>query len=201
MLRPRAVYRNPGVEATLGPFTEEPRSMLTSASTHLERPVSAPPGAVRSLSRVLATPADVGPTIARVALGLVMFPHGAQKMLGWFGGYGFAGTMGYFTHSGIPAPLALLAILAEFLGSIGLVTGALSRVAAFGIAVNMAVAIATVHASQGFFMNWFGHLKGEGFEYHLLAIGLAVVVMVKGAGQYSIDRLLVRTLERSERTD
>jgi putative oxidoreductase len=166
-------------------------STLTSSSTHLDRSSSVAPGArglERWVDRVLATPHDLAPTIARLALGIVMFPHGAQKMLGWFGGYGFSATMGYFTHSGIPGVFAFLAIMAEFLGSIGLIVGALSRVAAFGIAVNMAVAIATVHASHGFFMNWFGNQKGEGFEYHLLAIGLAAVVMVKGAGLLSVDR-------------
>jgi putative oxidoreductase len=166
-------------------------STLSSSSTHFDRPSSAAPRARRLerwLERLLSTSQDVGPTIARLALGVVMFPHGAQKMLGWFGGDGYTATMGYFTHSGIPALFAFLAIVAEFLGSIGLVVGALSRVAALGIAVNMAVAIATVHASQGFFMNWFGNQKGEGFEYHLLAIGLAAVVMVKGAGLLSFDR-------------
>jgi putative oxidoreductase len=162
---------------------------LSSPSTHLDRPTSTAPGA-RWLERLLATTGDVAPTIARLALGVVMFPHGAQKMLGWFGGYGYSGTMGYFTHSGIPAVFAFLAIMAEFLGSIGLIIGALARVAAFGIAVNMVVAIVTVHASQGFFMNWFGNQKGEGFEYHLLAIALAAIVMVKGAGLKSVDRWL-----------
>ncbi len=149
---------------------------------------SALSGARRLLERLIATPHDVAPAIARLGLGIVMFPHGAQKALGWFGGYGFGATMGYFTHSGIPAVLALLAIAAEFLGSIGLVLGALSRIAAFGIAVNMAVAIVTVHAPNGFFMNWFGNQKGEGFEYHLLALALAAIVMVKGAGVFSLDR-------------
>jgi putative oxidoreductase len=165
---------------------------LTTPSTHLDQPTSAAPAApgARLLERLLETPRDVGPTIARLALGLVMFPHGAQKMLGWFGGYGFAGTMGFFTQSGIPTVFAFLAIMAEFLGSIGLIAGALSRIAALGIAVNMAVAIVMVHAPQGFFMNWFGNQKGEGFEYHLLAIGLAAIVMVKGAGRLSLDRWL-----------
>jgi putative oxidoreductase len=164
-------------------------STLSSPSAHFGRPTSS---AIRArwLEQLFATSDDVGPTIARLALGLVMFPHGAQKVLGWFGGYGYAGTMAYFTHSGIPAMLAFLAIMAEFLGSIGLIVGALSRVAAFGIAVNMGVAIATVHFSHGFFMNWFGNQKGEGFEYHLLAIALAAIVIVKGAGLFSIDRML-----------
>lgn len=163
-------------------------STLSTPSAHFDRPAPSASGA--RWRALLATPADVAPAIARIALGLVMFPHGAQKMLGWFGGYGFAGTMGYFAHSGVPAVFAFLAIMAEFLGSIGLVVGALSRVAALGIAVNMGVAIVMVHASQGFFMNWFGNQKGEGFEYHLLAIALAAIVIVKGAGIYSIDRRL-----------
>lgn len=158
-------------------------------STPLGSRASTAPGA-RPLRRLVATADDLGPVLARVALGVVMFPHGAQKMLGWFGGFGFSHTMAFFTHSGIPAVFAFLAIAAEFFGSIGLVAGLLARVAAFGIAVNMVVAIVTVHASHGFFMNWFGQQKGEGFEYHLLALGLAAVVMLKGAGSWSVDRLL-----------
>ncbi len=96
---------------------------------------------------------------------MVIFPHGAQKLLGWFRGYGFKGTMGYFTGSGIPAPLALLAIIAEFFGPLGLALGLLTRVAAFGIACVMAGAIFRVHRPHGFFMNWFGNQQGEGFEF------------------------------------
>ena len=142
------------------------------------------------MKRLLATYHSWALTGARLALGLVMFPHGAQKMLGWFGGYGFTGTMGFFTGQGIPAPLVFLAIAAEFFGSIGLIVGLLGRVAAFGIFCNMVVAILTVHMSNGFFMNWFGKQAGEGFEYHLLAIGLAVAVMIGGSGAASIDRAL-----------
>ena len=131
------------------------------------------------------------PTLARLTLGIVMFPHGAQKVLGWFGGYGFTGTMNYFTQqSHIPAVFAFLAIAAEFLGSLGLITGFLSRISAFGIAVNMVVAVATVHGANGFFMNWFGNQKGEGFEYHILAIGLALIVLLYGAGAASVDALI-----------
>jgi putative oxidoreductase len=129
-------------------------------------------------------------------LGVVFFAHGAQKMLGWWGGNGFSGTMGYFTHSGIPAPLAFLAIAAEFFGGLGLVVGLLSRVAAFGIVVNMLVAVLTVHLPNGLFMNWSGAQKGEGFEYHLLAIALGIAIMVKGGGAVSMDRALSGT--RSE---
>jgi putative oxidoreductase len=131
------------------------------------------------------------PTLARLTLGIVFFPHGAQKMFGWFGGYGFHGTMNFFTQQAhIPAVFAFLAIMAEFLGSLGLITGFLSRIAAFGIAVNMVVAIEMVHRANGFFMNWYGNQKGEGFEYHLLVIGLALIVMIYGAGKFSIDSLI-----------
>jgi putative oxidoreductase len=165
-------------------------STFTSPSTHLEQPLVTP--GAHALGRLFATPRDLGPTIGRLALGMVMFPHGAQKALGWFGGQGFGATMAMFTHRGVPAALAVLAILAEFLGSMGLLVGAVARVAAFGIACNMVVAILTVHAQNGFFMNWFGQNMGEGFEYHLLALGLALIVIVKGAGRFSIDRLLTR---------
>jgi putative oxidoreductase len=133
------------------------------------------------------------PTLARLTLGLVMFPHGAQKVLGLFGGYGFHGTMNFFTQQmHIPAVFAVLAIAAEFLGSLGLITGFLSRIAAFGIAVNMIVAVKMVHATNGFFMNWYGNQKGEGFEYHVLAIGLAVIVLIYGAGNLSVDAALAK---------
>jgi putative oxidoreductase len=130
-------------------------------------------------------------TLLRLTLGLVMFPHGAQKMLGWFGGYGFSGTMGFFTEQmGIPSVFAFLAIMAEFAGSICLLSGFVTRIAGFGIAVVMTVAIFTSHLSHGFFMNWFGNQKGEGFEYHLLALGIAAAVIVRGAGAFSVDAIL-----------
>jgi len=141
--------------------------------------------------KLLATSNDLSLTVIRLVLGVVFFAHGAQKMLGWFGGYGFHGTMGFFTQQmGIPAPLAFLAICAEFFGGLGLILGLLARIAALGIITNMLVAIATVHAANGFFMNWSGKQKGEGFEYHLLAIALALVVLIKGSGALSIDRML-----------
>lgn len=155
----------------------------------------APVAPSRSLVRVVATPTDYTALLARLALGIVMFPHGAQKALGWFGGYGFTGTMGFFTQQmHIPAPFALLAIAAEFLGSLGLITGLLGRVAAFGVLCNMVVAMLTVHLANGFFMNWFGQQKGEGIEYFILAIALALVVIVKGSGAISLDRVVARSL-------
>src|SRR3954468_22965125 len=115
------------------------------------------------LRKLTKTDNSTGTTIIRVLLGLVFFAHGAQKMLGWFGGYGFSGTMGFFTGSlHIPAVFAFLAIAAEFFGGLGLMLGLLTRVAAFGIGVNMLVAIAMVHSRFGFFMNWGGTQKGEG---------------------------------------
>jgi len=136
-------------------------------------------------------PRNLTLTILRLVLGVVFFVHGAQKALGWFGGYGFGGTMGFFTQQlGIPAPFAVLAICAEFLGGIGLVVGFLSRIAAFGIFCNMAVAVFLIHQKFGFFMNWGGTQKGEGMEFHLLAIAMTAVIMIAGAGAYSVDAML-----------
>ena len=142
-------------------------------------------------SRLFATDDSAATAILRLTVGLIFFIHGAQKMLGWFGGFGFAGTMGFFTGSmHIPAPLAFLAIAAEFFGGLGLIVGFLTRIAAFGIAVNMLVAIAAVHGAFGFFMNWSGAQKGEGFEYHLLVLALTAFLMIRGAGAFSADRAL-----------
>lgn len=144
---------------------------------------------------LLGTDADPGALIARLALAGVFFPHGAQKVLGWFGGHGFSGTYGFFTQQmGIPAPFALAAILTEFLAPFALLLGLGSRAAALGIAAIMVVATLTVHLEHGFFMNWFGGQKGEGFEYHLLALALALVVIVKGGGKGSLDARLARRL-------
>jgi len=141
---------------------------------------------LRKLTGTEDTPAI---TILRVVLGIVFFAHGAQKMLGWFGGYGFSGTMGFFTaNMHIPAPFAFLAIAAEFFGGIGLLLGLLTRVAAFGIAVNMLVAIVMVHGQFGFFANWTGAQKGEGYEMHLLVLAMCAFLMIKGAGAFSADR-------------
>jgi putative oxidoreductase len=150
---------------------------------------------MKGLTFLFKTTDSTAPLIARLVLGVVMFPHGAQKTLGWFGGHGFSGTMSFFTGMmHIPVVFAFLAILAEFVGSLALIAGVLSRVAAFGIASVMTVAILTSHLANGFFMNWSGSQKGEGFEYHLLAIGLALVVLVHGAGKASLDALIARRL-------
>jgi putative oxidoreductase len=141
--------------------------------------------------KLTATDSDIATTILRLALGVIFFAHGAQKMLGWFGGYGFSGTMGFFTgvlH--IPAIFAFLAIAAEFFGGLGLIFGLFTRVAAFGPLCNMIVAVAMVHSHFGFWMNWTGTQKGEGFEYHLLLIAASAFLMIRGAGAASVDRLL-----------
>ena len=141
--------------------------------------------------KLIATDENPATLILRLVLGVVFFAHGAQKLLGWFGGPGFSETMGMFTgYLHIPAPLAFLAIAAEFFGGLGLILGFLTRIAAFGIAVNMLVAIATVHHSYGFFMNWTGTQKGEGFEYHLLVLAITAYLIIRGAGAFSVDRAI-----------
>ena len=130
--------------------------------------------------------------ILRLTLGLVMFPHGAQKLLGWFGGFGFDGTMGYFTQKmGVPWLIALLIIIGESFGSVALLAGFLTRFTAASLAVIMLGAIALVHLPNGFFMNWFGQQQGEGYEYHLLVIGIAAALLVTGGGKWSVDRTVM----------
>jgi putative oxidoreductase len=152
------------------------------------------------LARLLATDADWVLTVARVVLGIVLFAHGAQKLLGWFGGHGLRATIQTFRdHLGIPAPLAYLAIAAEFFGGLGLIVGFFARVAALGIAITMVVAMAVVHWKFGFFINWFGDKQGHGVEYHLLAVALALVIIVHGAGAFSLDLILYRSLASDSR--
>jgi putative oxidoreductase len=143
------------------------------------------------IRKLLATSDDWTITVLRLVMGVIYFAHGAQKALGWFGGYGFSGTMGWFTQQmHIPTVFAFLAICGEFLGGIGLIVGALGRVAAFGIACNMAAPVLMVHLPNGLFMNWTGQQKGEGFEFHLLALSIAAVLMVRGSGAFSVDHAL-----------
>jgi putative oxidoreductase len=150
--------------------------------------------------KLVGTDASLAPAVTRVALGSVMFAHGAQKAFGWFGGYGFEGTMGFLTGGvGLPAAIAFLVIAIELVGSAALIVGAGGRLAAAGIVAVMVGAVATAHAGHGFFMNWGGNQAGEGFEYHILAIALAAVVMIQGSGAWSIDRLLGELLQGRSR--
>jgi putative oxidoreductase len=146
---------------------------------------------MKKLNFLFKTDNDVSTFLLRILLGVVFFPHGAQKALGWFGGYGFSGTMGFFTGTlHIPVLFAFLVIAAEFAGAIGLILGLFTRVAALGIAVDMLVAVAMVHWHYGFFINFAGNQKGEGFEFHLLAIGIAIVLLIRGGGKWSADKAL-----------
>ena len=133
--------------------------------------------------------------LLRLFLGLVFFPHGMQKVFGWFGGSGFSASMEMFTaKAGFPAALALLAIMAESLGSIALIAGLFTRIAALGIGVNMIVCALGNHVKNGFFMNWMGTQKGEGFEYHLLVVAISAALIIGGGGRWSLDGLIERKL-------
>jgi putative oxidoreductase len=142
------------------------------------------------LHELIYTPSYYSLAIARIAFGVVFFPHGAQKMLGWFGGSGFSETISDFGKLGMPTAVALFAIFVEFFGSLSLLFGLLSRLAALAIIVEMIGAVVTVHIHNGFFMNWMGNQKGEGIEYHILAVALALLILVWGAGALSIDHLV-----------
>ena len=147
------------------------------------------------LKKLLVTEKNSVLTVLRVTLGVVMFAHGAQKMLGWFGGKGLdAALHALVPGKYVPAPLAFLAVCAEFFGGLGLVVGLLTRVAALGVAGNMIVAVAMVEGHTGFFMNWEGQKQGEGYEYHLLVLAITYALMLKGAGSLSLDGLLTRSL-------
>ncbi len=153
------------------------------------------------LKKFFATKPEFAMLYLRILLAAVMFPHGAQKTLGWFGGHGFSATMQSFTEQmHIPAVFAFLAITAEFFGSLALALGLVTRLAAFGIGTTIAVAALMVHASNGFFMNWSGQQKGEGFEYHLLVVAIALALMFKGGGRWALDSLIAERLTKNART-
>ena len=136
--------------------------------------------------------------VLRVMLGIVIFAHGAQKVFGWFGGRGFeAAITGFTVNMHIPWIFALLAILAESLGPVGLFIGFLTRIAALGIFCEMIVAVWLVHWTFGFFINWWGKQKGEGFEYHLLVLAISFTLLLAGGGKWSVDRAIAKHL-RSE---
>jgi len=142
---------------------------------------------------IFGTQNDTTGLIMRLTLGCVMLPHGLQKVFGLFGGAGLQATMQALTTKlGLPAPVAVLVILAESAGALGLICGFCTRLCAFGIGLVMGGAIFLVHGRHGFFMNWFGKQSGEGFEYHLLAIGLALALFIHGGGKWSLDQRIAR---------
>lgn len=146
---------------------------------------------------LLETDSSTARLAQRLVLAAVMFPHGAQKLFGWFGGYGFDGTMGFLTGQvGLPWIVALTVILAESVGALALAAGLLSRIAAAGIAAVMIGAVVTAHLPHGFFMNWSGQQGGEGFEYHLLALALALPIVVRGGGRLAVDAVIARASAR-----
>lgn len=138
---------------------------------------------------------SISSLVLRVALGVAFFPHGAQKLLGWFGGHGLDATLGFFTSKmGIPYFIAILVIVGEFFGALGLITGFLTRLSAAAIATIMAGAVTIVHWDNGFFINWSGKQAGEGFEYHILAMGIAMALTISGAGSFSLDQWVTKNV-------
>jgi putative oxidoreductase len=131
-------------------------------------------------------------TLLRLAAGVMILPHGLQKAFGMFGGRGFASQMDNFTAQHIPLVFAFLAIMAEFLGGIGLIAGFMTRIAAFGLLCNMVIGGIMVNLPNGFFMNWTGKQKGEGVEFHMLVAAIAIVLIAKGAGAFSVDRAIAK---------
>ena len=141
------------------------------------------------LKKLTSTGDGWAPLVLRLTLGLVIFPHGAQKLLGWYGGGGFSGTLDFFGGQlGIPAFITVLVIVGEFFGALALIAGFLTRFCAASIGVIMLGAMFMIHWGNGFFMNWYGVPdQGQGYEYHLLAIGIAVALMITGGGKWSVD--------------
>jgi putative oxidoreductase len=134
--------------------------------------------------------------LLRIALGTVMLGHGLQKSLGWFGGFGWDSSMDYFTgFVGLPSPLAALVILAESLGAVFLILGIAGRINAALMIAIMTGAFFVDHLPNGFFMNWFGTQKGEGFEFDILFIAIALILVVNGSGKFSVDRWITKRYE------
>lgn len=152
---------------------------------------------VSACRRLVQTEPSYALLVLRVALAIVIFPQGAQKLLGWFGGAGFDGTMQFFAALGVPAGIAVLVMVSDFFGSLALAIGLVGRFAAFGTTMVMLGAMVLVHGQNGFFLNWNGDQAGEGTQFHLLVVADAVIVMVKGSGALSVDRLLLRVLTQA----
>ena len=175
----------------------EKQTIMNTTSTFVQNSLAdSPRNPVFSLiDHLVRTNTAIAPAVLRVTLAAVMFPHGAQKLLGWYGGYGFSGTMGFFTGDmGVPWLLALGTILIEFFAPLLLVLGLGTRLAALCLGVVMTTAMFMAHVSNGFFMNWSGAQKGEGIEYFLLIIGIALAQVISGGGRWSADGAIRKAL-------
>jgi putative oxidoreductase len=143
-------------------------------------------------NRIFTTNNDWTGLVTRLTIGLILFPHGAQKVLGWFGGFGFTGTMGFFTSTmHLPWIIAFLVIVIEFAGAISLIVGFASRLWSIAMIILFIGIIFTSHIDYGFFMNWFGNQKGEGYEYALLIIGISIATLINGSGKFSVDQKII----------
>jgi putative oxidoreductase len=149
------------------------------------------------IQKIIKTNENWGQLIARLTLGLVLFPHGAQKMLGLFGGYGFTATIEALTNQmQLPWLIAFLVIIIEFFGAIFLIIGFANRIWSLAILFLFVGIIFTEQIQHGFFMNWFGAQQGEGYEYSILVIGLAISILINGAGKFSIDNKIIKILKK-----
>lgn len=148
---------------------------------------------VKTLAATDSSPAQF---LIRLALGVVIFPHGAQKVFGWFGGPGYAATVTAFSALGFPFWAIILLMVTEVCGSLLLVLGLFTRVWALAIGTAIAICLKMNHLQHGFFMNWFGQQQGEGYEYHILVLGIALALVLRGGGMLSMDRVLARDRRR-----
>lgn len=148
---------------------------------------------VKTLAATDNSPAQL---LIRLALGVVIFPHGAQKVFGWFGGAGYAATVTAFSAMGFPFWAIILLMVAEVFGSLLLVLGFFTRVWALAIGTVIAICLKMNHLQHGFFMNWFGQQQGEGYEYHILVLAIALALVFRGGGMLSLDRVLAKDRRR-----
>lgn len=145
------------------------------------------------LNKIIRTDNSSNWLLLRVALGIVMLGHGLQKAFGWFGGFGWNGSMNYFTDFvGLPSPLAAFIILIESLGSVLLIVGVAGRITAALVGIVIIGALFVDHLPNGFFMNWFNTHKGEGIEFDILFVAISVVLTINGSGKFSVDRWLYK---------
>jgi putative oxidoreductase len=149
---------------------------------------------------IFSTNSSWGPAMIRMLLGTVLWAHGAQKLLGLFGGYGFGGTMQFFTTvAGLPWIVGLMVIIIEFFGSLSLVLGLATRLWSLFMVFLLTGIVFTAHIRNGFFMNWFGNQEGEGYEYFILAIGMAASLVITGSGALSLDQWLFASATKKRR--